>query len=189
MDHKEFIESAIKTESVVNELNVDLVFLLRTMELFMEVTELLDAVKKQAFYNNDKKMKTTPERIAAIRRLTEKVMFSYQHLEQVDFAMVRPITNTRVAHGVIGMATESGELVECLYNSLKDNSELDTVNLVEEMFDADWYKAVISDELNVDWGDSWQTIIDKLKARFGDKFTEDKANNRDIEKERKILER
>ena len=52
----------------------------------------------------------------------------------------------------------------------------------------DWYKAIITDELNIEWEDGWEKIINKLKARFGDKFNTDGANNRNLEKEREILE-
>lgn len=34
----------------------------------------------------------------------------------------------------------------------------------------------------------WETNIAKLKARYGDKFTSDRAINRDLDSERKILE-
>jgi hypothetical protein len=41
---------------------------------------------------------------------------------------------------------------------------------------------------NIDPFDSMQKNIDKLKARFPEKFTEYHANNRDLKKEREILE-
>ena len=189
MDYKEFIENAIKTESVVDELNIDKNLLLKIFQLFIETTEILDAVKKQAFYGNAEKMKSIPARTAKIEELSKQISFTYHHLERGDFAAVKPFgVNTRVAHGVIGIATEAGELTECLYKSMENNAPLDYVNLIEELFDGDWYKAVISDECDIDWEKSWQTIIDKLKARFGEKFSEDRANNRDLDKERKILE-
>lgn len=190
MEHKEFIQNAIKTESVVDELNIDRQFLIQSLELFIETTEVLDAIKKQAFYNNPKKLNSLSEGLNKISILTNKLAFTLHHIQNGDFS---PETvsdvNTRIAHGVIGIATESGELVECFYNALINNDDIDTVNLIEELFDGDWYKAVISDELDIDWNKGWETIIEKLKARFGDKFSEEKANNRDVELERKILEK
>lgn len=41
---------------------------------------------------------------------------------------------------------------------------------------------------NIDIRESFDVNIAKLKARYGEKFTTDKAINRDLEKERKILE-
>ena len=41
---------------------------------------------------------------------------------------------------------------------------------------------------NLDMEDILQTNIDKLKASYPEKFTEDKAQNRDLKKERELLE-
>jgi hypothetical protein len=41
---------------------------------------------------------------------------------------------------------------------------------------------------NIDPYEAMQKNIDKLKARFPEKFTEELANNRDLVKEREILE-
>lgn len=41
---------------------------------------------------------------------------------------------------------------------------------------------------NIDMGDCLQTNINKLKSRYGDKFSSEKAIERDLIKERKILE-
>lgn len=41
---------------------------------------------------------------------------------------------------------------------------------------------------NIDMKDALERNIEKLKARYGDKFTSEKAINRDIDRERKILE-
>jgi len=41
---------------------------------------------------------------------------------------------------------------------------------------------------NIDIKGSFDINISKLKARYGDKFTSERAINRDLEKERKILE-
>lgn len=189
MKHNEFIQNAIKTESVVDELNVDSQVLVKSLEIFIEATEILDAIKKQAFYNNSKKMKNIKQNIKKIRECLDTLEFTAHHIENEQFKPENPTNvNTRVAHGVIGIATESGELVECFLNGMRSGKGLDTVNLVEEMFDGDWYKAVISDELDIDWEQSWELIINKLKARFGEKFSEAKANDRDTESERKILE-
>jgi NTP pyrophosphatase (non-canonical NTP hydrolase) len=65
---------------------------------------------------------------------------------------------------------------------------LDTVNLMEECGDICWYLAIILHELGYTWAEVWKRNIEKLKARYGDKFTETRAEDRDLEKEREILE-
>ena len=49
----------------------------------------------------------------------------------------------------------------------------------------------VSDYMNnydIDIEKSFDVNIDKLKARYGDKFSSEKAINRDLETERNILE-
>lgn len=96
--------------------------------------------------------------------------------------------NQRLLHAGIGLATEAGEFLDALKKHVYYGKELDTVNLAEEMGDLFWYCALISDELGVDFTSIMETNIAKLKARYGDKFTEGKAEHRDLDKERQILE-
>ena len=96
--------------------------------------------------------------------------------------------NQRLLHAGIGLATESGEFLDALKKHMFYGKELDTVNLAEEMGDLFWYCALIADELGVDFADVMATNIAKLKARYGDKFSEDKAEHRNLNKERQILE-
>lgn len=48
--------------------------------------------------------------------------------------------------------------------------------------------ALALNALGSDFGSVMERNIEKLKARYPDKFTEDKATNRDLDTERKILE-
>lgn len=98
------------------------------------------------------------------------------------------VQNQRLLHAGIGLATEAGEFLDALKKHVFYGKDLDTVNLQEEMGDVFWYCALIADELGVDFADVMQTNIDKLKARYGEKFTEDGAINRDLATERGILE-
>ena len=86
------------------------------------------------------------------------------------------------------MATEAGEFLDALKKHDFYGKDLDKVNLREEMGDIFWYCAIIADQLEVDFSEVMERNITKLKARYGDKFSEDKANSRDLNTERKILE-
>ena len=94
----------------------------------------------------------------------------------------------RLLHGGIGLATEAGEFLDALKKHMFYGKDLDKVNLREEMGDIFWYCAIIADELGVDFADVMERNITKLKARYGEKFTEDAANHRDLKTEREILE-
>lgn len=98
------------------------------------------------------------------------------------------VENQRLLHAGIGLATESGEFLDALKKHVFYGKELDKVNLGEEMGDIFWYCAIISDQLGINFADVMDTNIAKLKARYGDKFTEAAADKRDLTKEREILE-
>lgn len=95
----------------------------------------------------------------------------------------------RLLHAGIGLSTESGEFLDALKKHIFYGKELDKVNLAEEMGDLFWYLAIVSDELGVDMEDVMERNIIKLKARYGEKFSEEKAENRDLNTEREILEK
>jgi NTP pyrophosphatase (non-canonical NTP hydrolase) len=95
----------------------------------------------------------------------------------------------RLLHAGIGLSTESGEFLDALKKHIFYGKDLDKVNLAEEMGDLFWYLAIVSDELGVKMEDVMERNIQKLKARYGEKFSEEKAENRDLNTEREILEK
>jgi NTP pyrophosphatase (non-canonical NTP hydrolase) len=112
--------------------------------------------------------------------------------ESKDFAAIgerlaQP-ENIRILHAAIGLATEAGEVQDALKKHLFYGKPLDKVNLAEEMGDIFWYMAILADSLDVSFDEIQNKNIAKLKARYGAKFTEAAALNRDLDAERKILE-
>lgn len=95
----------------------------------------------------------------------------------------------RLLHGGMGLATESAEFLDALKKAIYYGKELDKVNLAEEMGDILWYCAIILDELGVSFEEVMEKNIAKLEARYPEKFTEEKAKNRDLKTERDILEK
>jgi NTP pyrophosphatase (non-canonical NTP hydrolase) len=93
-----------------------------------------------------------------------------------------------VLHAMIGIATESGEFLNPAKKAMFYGSPIDFVNLDEEIGDLMWYIAIYCNYRNVDIEKICKTNNEKLKARFPNKFTEFHANNRDLNKERGILE-
>lgn len=92
-----------------------------------------------------------------------------------------------VIHAILGKATESGELLELLNETIRSKA-FDPVNFGEEMFDGQWYDAIGCTAINMTFEQGQATNIAKLKKRFGDKFTAWYANNRDLVAERQTLE-
>ena len=91
-------------------------------------------------------------------------------------------------HGILGIATEAGELLDALKKGIYYGKPLDPVNIKEECGDLFWYLALICKANGWTFDEIQQQNIAKLKARYPDKFTKDKALTRDLPKERKILE-
>lgn len=91
-------------------------------------------------------------------------------------------------HAAMGISTESGELMDAFKRKIFYGKDLDVVNVKEEIGDLMWYVAILLRELDLDFEELLQINIDKLKARYPEKFTEENALNRDLDKERQILE-
>lgn len=91
-------------------------------------------------------------------------------------------------HAAMGIGTEAGELLDAFKRKIFYGKDLDVVNVKEEIGDLMWYVAILLRELDLDFHEILDLNIEKLKARFPDKFSEGKALNRDLERERSILE-
>lgn len=96
--------------------------------------------------------------------------------------------DSRLLHSVLGINSESGELANQLKRHIFYGKELDTVNLKEELGDLLWYVSIAMKVLGITYAEVMDLNIKKLKARYPDKFSQDKALNRDLDKERKVLE-
>jgi len=94
----------------------------------------------------------------------------------------------RILHAAMGLSTEAGEILDAMKKHIFYGKPIDLVNLKEEAGDIFWYLAVLCDELGITFGEAQETNIKKLRARFPNKFNEFDANNRDLSKEREILE-
>ena len=91
-------------------------------------------------------------------------------------------------HMLMGMVTEVGELVDAYKKHYAYGKALDKVNVAEEIGDLLWYVANFCRMNNIDLEEQLDININKLKARYPRKFDSDKAINRDLSVERKILE-
>lgn len=93
-----------------------------------------------------------------------------------------------IIHHAVGIATEAAELLDAVCAHVFDGTELDRVNLVEEVGDLLWYEARLLSFLGTDFADAKGRNIAKLRKRFPDGFTELDAQERDLDAERAELE-
>jgi len=95
-------------------------------------------------------------------------------------------------HAIVGMLTELGEFADCFKKNVQYGKDIDWINAAEEMGDMMWYMAIaskiIEQKIGVDMEQLLGTNIQKLRERFPGKFEEGRAINRDVSKERVILE-
>lgn len=94
----------------------------------------------------------------------------------------------RMLHGAMGLCTEAGELLDSLKKHLFYGRELDTVNVAEEIGDAQYYMAILCDVLGISFEEIQAVNIKKLRARYPEGFSSERAYNRDLDTERQILE-
>ena len=171
MSPADYIEEAHRTvpENRLHTSKVDLGTLRLRLKRFVESGESLDELKKTLAYG-----KENPKLTPMWDHDESTIQLNHLH--------------ANVVHGIVGVATETSELVEALLEAMKTGKPIDEVNLKEEVGDCFWYLALIAKACGFSFEEAMQTNADKLRARFPDKFTQDRALRRDINAERKILE-
>lgn len=96
--------------------------------------------------------------------------------------------DSRLLHAGIGLATEAGEFLDPLKKFLFYGKSVDKTNLKEEIGDMLWYIAIACDALDTTISLEMERNIHKLRTRYPEKFTEEQANERDLDAERNALE-
>lgn len=95
---------------------------------------------------------------------------------------------SRIDHAIKGLVTEAGELEDVLKKQFIYGKAIDRVNLVEEAGDILWYLALLLRTLESSFEEAMEKNVAKLKKRFPEGFSEERALNRDLVEERKVLE-
>lgn len=163
-------------------------FLLRDLEAalrnFIEAASWLDRVKKAALYGREQHWTIEEREASAPSNVGSPSPLTIREAT----AALTDIRTMRVMHGVVGLATESGELAEALWETLFNRGDLDVVNIAEELGDGDWYGAILLDAIGGTRAGVMERNIEKLRARFPDKYSDAAANDRDLAGERAVLE-
>lgn len=145
----------------------------KSLEDFLQASQVLDHVKKTAVYG-----KPFPAPMVAGALPAPKPF---------------PV-DPQVFHAIVGIATEAGELVQALIKAMYEGKPMDLTNLLEESGDVDWYQALLDSRIQGTQAKRWQSNRDKLARRYaktkGDKpvFTTEAAITRDLSAERAILD-
>jgi hypothetical protein len=166
------------------------------LKMAISSAQFLDLFKKHFFYNRpidpDKFSHMLSFMVQQARILVEEtsdkaLKCDYTHEAVREFTK-DDLPSLRLLHAGLGIMTEAGELLENL-----EKEQIDWVNVLEENGDVDWYQAILYNlaqdlKLGIDEEVVRERNIAKLKKRYGDKYSDVRANERDLTTERKILE-
>lgn len=94
----------------------------------------------------------------------------------------------RIDQGIIGIATEAGEMLDALKKNMFQQRPYDMTNLREELGDLFFYFTELMAAIDTDLVEIMEMNRAKLSSRYKDKFNRDESVNRDLGKEREILE-
>lgn len=192
MNLHEFKVLALRTEARPNRLSVPLDLLFPSLRLFVASSNILDQVKKNTYYGSDFDL---PKYKHTLKQLIDEISSLSKTLDHLDLEYPDPsalqktdlVSNVRAVHAMLGCCTEAGELGQALLSYI-ETGHLDVVNVTEEMIgDIGWYSAIFIDEYNIDPYQPLENVINKLKQRYPDKFSQESAENRNLETERIIL--
>jgi len=153
---------------------------------------MLDKVKKGLFYGRDVPVELSPlgARLDLSNFPKTFAMALPTENGQVDEAHALFFNEENAAaviHAIIGNATEAAEQLEILLTVL-DGGTFDALHYVEEVGDSQWYNAIGVRAVGTTLAVAQRINIEKLRNRFGDKFSEYDANNRDLFAERQTME-
>jgi NTP pyrophosphatase (non-canonical NTP hydrolase) len=95
---------------------------------------------------------------------------------------------TDLMHAIIGIATEGAELLDPIKKMMFYGKQLDAVNLDEEVGDVLWYIAIYCTARGTTIEQIAEMNNKKLKSRYPEKFSKEKALKRDLKEERKVME-
>lgn len=150
------------------------------------ICEQLDVFKKGIFYGKEEALKFVDDMETPTFTSDISARFT-NSLESAGFDYVN------LLHGVVGLATETGELVDAFAQPLSEGKTFDFVNFGEECGDLCWYQARILETINKTFDDvqvaNIKKLMDKQSGRYKTgSFTAEEAIERDVATERTNLE-
>lgn len=139
--------------------------------------------------------------VTAAKRLDQhkKVLFRKRSNEEAglpsfDGTVKTPVSfyfikqESELLHGIVGVATEAGELAEIAIKKLEYPSPADVTNVREEIGDVLWYLARLVKFAGTTFLAEQRRNIAKLRERHGSRFNAERDVNRNLSAERAVLE-
>ena len=199
MQDKEYVENALRTESndfdAIRTRMKDVAPLLGTiLSQALASAQAVDLLKKYLFYGKaidaqklQKLSKAMGSNAAAQALGLSPPSEHVTTTPEMDLTTCQE-TTIRSLHAAMGLLTESGEVIEAVARELSGLGPIDRTNVKEEAGDLFWYLAILSSAAGFSFGESKERNIEKLRARYGDRFSDQRAKERDLAMERDVLE-
>jgi len=129
----------------------------------------IDAAKKHIFYGK-------PMTVVDPEPLVGGEMSS--GVEQAKFELIND-NAVRKLHSILGLCTESGELVEMLNKHIFNGQQSAALDWTKEYGDVAWYLAQGSDTIPSPLSEIMRMNIEKLRKRYPERFEETLAQKHD----------
>ena len=156
------------------------------------ISTALNTILAEAYRNGARASVIEPEKASITKALGEiEKQINDAHtltLREYQAAAARTINGDlckreQLINMSLGLAGETGEVVDAMKKSLFHGHDLDAWELCEELGDLLWYIAGISGTLGVGLDLLGQRNVDKLKHRYPDGFSVERSRNRDEDME------
>lgn len=155
------------------------------MQSAIAAGDFSDHLKKFIFYGKTISLPVDHEEV------WDDMLDQYLTQEQLISArmLIRNHNTVRLYHAILGLCTETAELMSAFHAYVYEGVPLDWANIAEECGDLCWYMALMAKAQNYTSFDEFMAGNKaKLTARYGSAWTQDGALNRDTENEMKELE-
>ena len=169
----------VKSNTYYTE-NVKPTSLLQVLLAAKSAAEFCDTVKRSLYYGKQ----TKPEHVTRMNQLEfrQSDLHDYYCLDHL------PAADKDITHMILGVIGEGGELATALLGMM-DGRALDKSNVKEEIGDILWYLQGLATACGFSLSDCFNTNVAKLMKRYPDaQFSSDRAENRDLDGERKVIE-
>jgi len=176
-EYKELSEKTLSTEFHCDDKKIELL-LHSVMGILTETEELLDNHLIEQDNTN------ILEEVGDIAWYLAIIGREYD----MDFPTDLPLSNEDPMKIVISLIKQSCKLLDMLKKKLFYNKPINDETFKQITTIVMVLTQSYMNHFNIDTKGSFDINIAKLKARYGDKFSSEKAINRDLETERKILE-
>lgn len=174
-----FIADAKVTESVPEQITITATDV-AMLKAALALTEIVDQLKKHIFYGRELN-------VAKIEESKLEALDLLQTTPNETSVTISNKEHIRICHSILGMNTESGELINVLLDII-NTGDYDRVNFLEEMGDTQWYTGTALDATESTYQTLFDLVIAKLKKRYPNgKFESDRAINRNVDEEYSVM--